>query len=258
MTKIMVISCAVSMSVMAMGCGTTFGETYHFRAVGDNTNNYYRVVIKGHSWFSQSQYASGLYDKTAVDSLFGELQGASITVTSGLGGTQRPESERTGDTGSGNDTADSSASESTSSAPVASLESLDGTPIVDQRLVLFLSANSNAIVNQIRAFVRNEQMQNSMVKMIVKDDARRLEEARGKARPAQARADKLAAELDAVAATIEANSSFAQNAANTALQQALTALSRASASPDPSLPFPNVGAARTWLQDNPAAFEEGQ
>lgn len=60
--------------LMLSGCGANIRERYYLAAhdPGTSNTNYFRITISGQSTFSDAKYSVGLYDKHAVERLFGE------------------------------------------------------------------------------------------------------------------------------------------------------------------------------------------
>lgn len=66
----------ITASLLGLSGCATFSEKFYFR-VKENPNSdpeYFRVTIKGSTFFSESRYSAGFYDKGAVDELFGEIK----------------------------------------------------------------------------------------------------------------------------------------------------------------------------------------
>ena len=167
-------------AALLTGCAS-FDETFHFtaNAPGSPFTQYYRVKIEGFGLLASSEYASGLYDAEAVDSLFGELQGGSIRIG------DKPASSKDGDCPAEDEADD--------------VKSLDGQPMGDRRLVLFLSSKANGLVSRIKAFTSSRQVTSSLTTLLLKDDVTALSRARA-LEPAQAaRAESFATVLDQTA-----------------------------------------------------------
>lgn len=60
--------------VLTSGCVATLSEKYYLLATDPKTgvSNYYRVQLSGQIYASQAKYSVGLYDRAAVQQLFGE------------------------------------------------------------------------------------------------------------------------------------------------------------------------------------------
>lgn len=180
------------MTVLALGfvllCGcSSFKEQYIFRAGRPGDANYYRVTIKGRTFFTSSQFAAGLYDAEAVDALFGELTGPGkrVTIDSGPRGQQQQQQS------SGEDAALTMVS-TTANAKDGGAETVGGKSLKDQKFVFFLSSNADFFVNQIQTYVTTERMQTAVVTLLLKDDLQRLELAKIDGTAADARAKTLA------------------------------------------------------------------
>lgn len=68
-----------AISVVIVGCGTSFRENHYFSSlsdaqVGDRKTNYFRVTVDGWAAFSAARYVSGYYDERAVDLFFNEVK----------------------------------------------------------------------------------------------------------------------------------------------------------------------------------------
>lgn len=250
--------------LLAVGC-TTIKETYHVRATqtDDAANtNYYRIKIKGHSMGSASQYASGLYDSRAVDALFGELEGKTVRVDRvNLEGHQ----ERSAGSSSASDSAVESGTTSSTedsstaagaSAPGARLESFDGQSLENRKLVLFLSSNSDALVNEISAQVTKLSTEGTLAAMMLAPEIEELQ-------ASLLEADRIREEDRVPGAALRYLAKSLRNGDGTpdkvraTLVQGLREIARRSQNPAEAESIEDVESALLWLQQNPNAFKTG-
>lgn len=113
---------------------STFKETHYFKDDLKPTANYYKVDIKGYTFFSSSRYVSGYYDKGAVQAYFGELS----QPKNGL-------------------------------FPASTNENNKNDSRKNEELVLLLSTNSDAIANSIGNLVKSKSVINSLSLITNKD-----------------------------------------------------------------------------------------
>lgn len=221
-----------SLLLLELSACSSFDEHYHFRARGKDHTNYYRVTISGWTTLSSSQYAAGLYDAEAVNALFGEVKSKE----------GEPKEEE----------------DDCAAAKEEKIESIDGKSMADRKLVLFLSANSDAFVGQIQSFVNSKEIQESMVTLILKDDVEKLAIAREEVKVEDARAEALEAELKSLAGAVEPSGSIDAKKLQAKLLETVTALARSSSEGYSSLEFKDMQKAQDWFANNPGAFEGGR
>lgn len=238
-------------ALLTTGC-SSFHEQYLFRSGRPGKANYYRVTITGRTSFTASQFAAGLYDAEAVDTLFGELKGPGKLVS--IGGTsfasqnqsdpQAPVEPVTGLT---------LVASSDSGTKLKPIQSIEGKPIKDQKFVFFLSSNANAIANAIQTYVDSDRIQTAMLSLLVKEDVQKLEAARATERDAVSRANTIAAAMDASVAPLGTGDSATGADVRTAALKALSVLASRSAIASPPS-FRTVDEAEQWLRESPGAF----
>lgn len=122
--------------MLSLSSCTTFRETHYFKDSLEPVANYYKVDIKGYSFWSSSRYVSGYYDRNAIQEYFGEIE--------------QPAKARF--------------------VPVGTSSTTDP----NKELVLLLSSNSDAIANGFSNLVKNKTTINSIALLANKqkiDDA---------------------------------------------------------------------------------------
>ncbi len=128
------------------GC-VSFRETHLFRDNTPNVPNYYKVNIKGSTFFSKTRYVSGYFDEAAVLEYFGEFSQPDSSIADYLTSVKRPESS------SNNSTSD-----------VKLTGEIEG-----KRLVMILSSNSKAVADQIGALAENQQLMDALTSMATQE-----------------------------------------------------------------------------------------
>lgn len=158
-----------ALTMLVSGC-THFSERHYFRMAQDGNSgryNYFRVTVKGSSYFSSVRYVSGYFDEKAVDQYFNEIKpsttGAIIPASSAT-----PANSGAG-TGTGAETPApaSSATGATAGKP----EALDGKK---GSLVMILSSDPTAVVNAIGAFADQEAVQKALTNLLNRDKVQGL------------------------------------------------------------------------------------
>lgn len=237
------------MAALTLTACSNFHEQYMFRSGRPGKANYYRVTISGYTTFTSSQFAAGLYDAEAVDALFGELNGPGKLVS--IGGTSF---QQTGDgTASGTTTELTTVATSDAASKTRPIQSLEGKPVKDQKFVFFLSSNANAFINTIQTYVDSDRIQTAMVSLLIKDDVKKLEEARAEERVALSRANGLAAAMDASVAPLGTGEAATSADVKGATLKVLSLLAnRSEAASPPS--FSTLDAAEQWFRETPRAF----
>lgn len=237
-------------ATLTLAACSNFHEQYMFRSGRTGKANYYRVTISGYTTFTSSQFAAGLYDAEAVDALFGELSGPGKRVS--IGGTSF---QQTG----GDANASDKAGELTavgvidSSAKSKPIQSLEGKPVKNQKFVFFLSSNANAFVNAIQTYVDSDRIQTAMVSLLIKDEVKKLEEARAEERVALSRANGLAAAMDASVAPLGTGEAATSADVKTATLKVLSLLANRSEAVSPPS-FASIDDAENWFRATPRAF----
>jgi hypothetical protein len=129
---------------VASSC-TTFNETHYFKdKIGaeegqtkNKVSNYYRVKIKGYSFFSSSRYVSGYFNQDAINLYFNEIK--------------QPENAKLFNTP----------------------KDCEGKPVLTNEdgneLVLVLSTNAKAITEQIGNIAKNQTILNSIAQITQKE-----------------------------------------------------------------------------------------
>ncbi|QDV09305.1 hypothetical protein Poly30_48630 [Planctomycetes bacterium Poly30] len=245
-----------------MGC-STFSEQFLFVATNQETdhNQYYRVKIHGRTAFSSSNYAAGVYDRGAVDALFGELEGGRFRVSDRPDepATVQPQDEDAGDVSA----LDADGAHKTELAAIAddsppeiTLRSLDGQSMEDTRLVLFLSSNADGLIKRIKSFATTSQITSNLTQLLLKDEIGALELAKASAPRRDVRAETLAKQLRAIA-------DEADNVDDPALTDALIqgwvgrALESTASVVVSDQQFADVQAARKWFRENGSKLNAG-
>jgi len=228
-------------------CGMTFRERYHFIASDGEAANYYRVTVSGWTAFTASQYAAGLYDAQAVDQLFGELAGATITISSD--GSAAAGAPPAGDAASG------------AAAPAApkgeSITPVSGGLVDGRKLVLFLSANSDALVGEMSSFVSSRELGTAMTSLMLSPRMQDLEALRQDEAIDGVEAEALADRLRHLADDVpQPPDTMTPAQASTLLASVLQELARSSPAGHAGLVFADVTAATAWLNAHPGAFEQ--
>ncbi|HET8796267.1 MAG TPA: hypothetical protein VFO89_01160 [Thermoanaerobaculia bacterium] len=261
--RIRVHGLLVILCLLTLTACSSFKEVYHFKATSCEHTNYFRVTVKGGTFFSASQYAAGNYDTEAVDALFGELTGPGARVrvdsTTLQGHTARGGTQISNTTTTTTTTTTEADSNNAAPAPKAAVTTLGGDSLDRKTFVFFLSSNSDFFVNQIQTYVTTREMQQSIVTLILKDDVAKLEQARLTGRTGDAAAENLAAQLRSIVAELRtpADGSVTNADATAAVVSVLKTLARNSAVSQDVGTITNVATARTWLQNHPRAFAEG-
>jgi hypothetical protein len=237
---LVVLAAVVSLT----GC-SQFHEQYLFRSGRPGRANYYRVTISGHTTFSSSQFAAGLYDAEAVDALFGELKGPGKLV-SVQGTALAPQTPP----GTGTPELVDSSDPDVKTNPV---QTLDGKPVNDQKFVFFLSSNANAFINAIQTYVDSERMQTAMVSLLVKDDVREMETARAEERVETRRANSLSKAIDATVQPLGTGDAAQSKSVREVTLRLLALLASRSDTASPRS-FASIEDAEQWLRESPRAF----
>lgn len=262
----------------ALGC-VSIDETYHLKATeidrnGRATTNYYRVKIDGWTCFSASQYAAGLYDKDAVASLFGEFEGQTVSWNgvaddsgdaspaagnggsgSGNGGAPGDGSTSDDDAADDDTTSDATSDDSGTGGGTQRIESIGGDPVEGRTLVLFLSTNANALVDQISSFVTESTITSALSGMLVAPKVEELDEAKLKSERSDAERRLLAAKLQNIGERLKALPAANQTVANVQplLVEAIRELARSTGETG-SAGIGDADSALAWLAQHPDAF----
>lgn len=133
-----------------------------------------------------------------------------------------------------------------------SLSSLQGDPITGKKLVLFLSTNSDALVNQISAVASKNTIQNTLTAMLLAGEIEEREAAKYEAQRVEADDSVLAGGLKRVADALKNDASPA--AVRRQLLRGLRAVARHSARPVGVSTITSAESALNWLESNPDAF----
>jgi hypothetical protein len=249
-------SLAFSAALCAGSCAT-FDEVYHFalpidgRGDGDETHHHhYRVRIKGWTFLSASQYAAGLYDASAVDALFGEVEGQRIAVDRVALAGHQPRA-----TASSNQPAAAAAGESATSSQPAATRTEKANEARSQKLVIFLSTNADFYLRQLKDFIQTSNLQTNVSALLLAGDAERALQAEhaqeGRARATLTLASKLeqaAGDGFAAGKTPEAAS------AARSLAELLRSTAALSNDGDGAGSIVDAASARAWLGSHPRAF----
>jgi hypothetical protein len=243
-------------SALSAGSCTTFDEVYHFalpieggQQGNETQHHHYRVRIKGWTFLSASQYAAGLYDASAVDALFGEVEGQRIAVDRiDLAG----HTPRGGAHASPNPNAGTRAGGGDSATPsfAGKLKKTGSS-----KLVIFLSTNADFYLRQLKDFIQTSNLQTNVAALLLAGDAElalRAEHAQARqARSARIVAAKLghAAAEEFAAGKTPSTASAAQ-----ALSELLRSTAALSNDAEGSGAIVDAASGRAWLGAHPRAF----
>jgi hypothetical protein len=207
------------------GCASTFSEKHHFKSVDaeNNTVNYYRLSVEGHTFMSSARYLSGYFDERAVDAYFSQIaQPKNATFIDNVqsdGGNVQPL----------------------------------GGELNNRKLVLLLSSNSDAIAQQIGQFVNNNAVMEDLTKIIYRDRIIDSQNAQAAAELQQARGTALADIGERVIGQMPDNADFTTVEANV-----LFYVNRLAAEFGNTTPLTSLDDARKWLEYNRARIQEGE
>jgi hypothetical protein len=245
--------------MLAMGGCVRFAEKYHFAVPSsDGGTNYYRTTIWGWSFLSTSQFAAGLYDREAVDSLFGELKGKTVSVsgvthhTDGQAGNKKATTDKP--KASSLAKKRNNGNRAGKSTPVGGLVSSRE----DKKLVVFLSTNSDFLVGQIESFVRSRNVQESVKGLVLANDNQELLQARSKQSVDDVGAEQLAVRITKFASRLKATDAT-MNAAEAKQEVVglLRLLALESRNADGAGTIDSCSAAKTWWNTHMSAFRPG-
>lgn len=158
--------------VVSASCATVHERHFFRQHVSDSEVNYFRITVRGWASGSQLRYVSGYFDEKAVEEYFGEFSQPNNGSFSG----EPAEPAPSGGTPPGDATTPAGPSEGTS-AQADQVEPID-PKLAGRRLVMLLSANSDAIAGQIGAIAENEDVMESVGKLLNRDEVVAEREAR--------------------------------------------------------------------------------
>lgn len=202
--------CCLLATLLLAGCASRFGEHHYFKSEdGEGAPvNYYRVTVRGGTFLSNSRYLSGYFDEEAVDTYFSQAS-----------------------TGKG--------------FPPASkgkLQPVDEA-LRDRKLVLILSANSDAMAGEIGQIADNAALMGGLTQLVA--GAGLLSPAQQALRRQQERAQSLARAGLGLLGGLPVQPSQAQ-----AQGRALELANRLASELGREQPFRSLGEAQTWLNAN--------
>jgi hypothetical protein len=243
----------LALALLGAGCARSY-ERYLFRIPRDDGKsdsfNYFRVTIESWALFSQSQFAAGLYDQAAVDSLFGELTGPGrkvqawkVTARESAAPVAADVSEVVVEATDG------------SSAP----QSVDGSESrAQQKLVVFLGTNSDFLIGQIKGFMQNGAVSAAFRNALLKDKLSEVARARSLASARSAAGEALADRLSVgLVRLMDSQDNLTHAQARDDLMGVLRAALLATDPDDPAavLAITDAAAAAEWIHDHPDAFD---
>jgi hypothetical protein len=155
---------AIVLAVATVNCTSSFRETHFFKSQSQpgGIPNFFRLTVKGETWFSSSRYISGYFDEDIVNQYFNEIGQPAKGQLIPVGQSKEIKSVN----GKGNE------SPQISSKPPEGLKS--------PALVLLLSSNSDDIANQIGALAQSQEFTSSLARLMAAprfeaaDEAERL------------------------------------------------------------------------------------
>lgn len=204
--------CCLLVMLLLAGCVSRFGERHYFKSEDGQGApvNYYRVTVKGGTFLSESRYLSGYFDEAAVDAYFSQASAGKGFPSAGKG----------------------------------KVQSVDES-LRDRKLVLILSANSDAMAGEIGQIADNAALMGGLTQLVA--SAGLLSPAQQTLRHQQERAQSLARAGLGLLSGLPAQPSQAQ-----AQGRALELANRLAAELGREQPFRNLNEAQTWLNTNRA------
>lgn len=205
------VCCLLALLSLA-GCASRFGERHYFKSEDGQSApvNYYRVTVQGGTFLNSSRYLSGYFDEAAVDAYFSQT----------------------------------SAGQGFQPASKGKVQSLDAG-LRDRKLVLILSANSDAMAGEIGQIADNSALMGGLTQLVA--GAGLLAPAQQTLRRQQERAQSLARAGLGLLGDLPA-----QPSAVLAQGRALELANRLAAELGREQPFRNLAEAQTWLNANRA------
>lgn len=243
---------------MLLGCSACvfFNERQHIEAIGKNGRNYYRISVEGFSFLSASQYASGWYDEEAVDTLFGELKGEGKLVSvddTSLAGHAKRAGAKGAEQGGATPGADSSTPEGLGGGP-DKLSAIGGDSLEGRRFVMFLSTNSDSLVNQIASLTASAEVSQSVGALLMQKDVERLQVGRNLREKSNATSIRLADAIEQAGKDLGGADSVTAQAVTDRLLRLIRMLAASSSDPESSQSIDTVEKATQWLIEHPSAF----
>ena len=226
---------AVVLAVVTVSCTSSFRETHFFKSQSEpgGIPNFFRLTVKGETWFSSSRYISGYFDEDIVNQYFNEIgqpaKGQLIPVG-------QSKEIKSGD-GKGNE------SPQISSKPTEGLK--------NPALVLLLSSNSDDIANQIGALAQSQEFTSSLARLIASPRFEAADEAERRLRNDQARGHVLVALGDQLVTGLPEKATSSEVGTN--MLQFVNQLAADLGAP---APFNNLNAAAAWLNENRARLRK--
>ncbi len=162
---------SLAAALLLSGCAGQFNEVHLLATVNPETNetdNIFRVTVKGDVSFTNARYLAGFFDERAVESFFNETKAQTLDYSK-LSGTGVPVffplvpcADPT------TDECKTKTQAATKLVPLGSKASGEGV------FVLLLSTNPDAIASTINSFVDNDQVVQSAMYLATKGDREKV------------------------------------------------------------------------------------
>ncbi|HLX72309.1 MAG TPA: hypothetical protein VKV04_22040 [Verrucomicrobiae bacterium] len=220
------LALAVALVILLPGC-SSFYEVHYFKSKNSDPPNFYRLRISGDTLFSSSRYISGYFDEQAVNNYFSEFS----QPTNGQFGVCTTNTEQV--------------------VPIDGNGNKQGTI-----LLLMLSANSDAIADQIGAIAKTSDAANSIGALLNASAQTGVLQLQSSLQLQQTRAKALAQLGDMTLTNIDINITNAVEMTNDN-QSLLSYVNALAGELGNQRPFISFDEAAQWLQNNRTQLLKG-